>query len=228
MAIKRLLYEEGSLTADALAAALAADFEGHDEVRQMLLHGAPKYGNDIPEVDELARRVDEDFIDLMDRQRSPLGGRYFVHLFTFRCNIDFGHTVGATPDGRRAGEPLAYSLSAHQGRDVGGVTALLNSIARMPHGRAAGATAAIAELEPALVEGEAGVERLTQLIHTAMEMGVGQLQWNVCTVERMLQAQQDPERYGNLTVRVAGYSQMFKLIPRELQDHIIARTKHRQ
>ncbi len=228
MAIERLLYEEKSLTPDDLLAALAADFEGHDEVRQMLLHGAPKYGNDIEEVDDLACRVNEDFIDLMDRQRSPLGGRYFAHLFTFRCNVDFGRTVGATPDGRRAGEPLAYSLSAHQGRDVAGVTALLNSVARMPHKRAAGATAAIAELEPAMVEGEAGVERLAQLIHAALEMGVGQLQWNVCTAERLLQAQQDPDQYGNLTVRVAGYSQMFKLVPRDLQDHIIARTKHRR
>ena len=228
MALKQLLYDEGRLSPDQLVAALADDFEGHEEVQQMLLHGAPKYGNDQPEVDELARRVDEDFIAVMDRQRSPLGGRYFVHLFTFRCNVDFGRVLGATPDGRRAGEPLAYSLSAHQGRDVQGVTALLNSIARLPHRRAAGATAAIVELEPALVEGEAGVERLAQLIRTAVAVGVGQLQWNVCTVERLVQAQQDPEHYGNLTVRVAGYSQMFKLIPRDLQDHIIARTKHRQ
>ncbi|MFH1566903.1 MAG: pyruvate formate lyase family protein, partial [Gemmatimonadota bacterium] len=228
MALKRLLFEERRLAPERLLAALEADFEGHEEVRQMLLHGAPKYGNDVAAVDEVARRVDEDFIALMDRMRSPLGGRYFVHLFTFRCNIDFGRTLGATPDGRRAGEPLAYSLSAHQGRDVNGVTALLHSIGRLPHDRAAGATAAIVELEPALVEGEEGVERLGQLIRTALDLGVGQLQWNVCTAERLLQAQQDPERYGNLTVRVAGYSQMFKLIPRELQDHIIARTKHRR
>ncbi|MBT6148170.1 MAG: hypothetical protein HOH74_22235 [Gemmatimonadetes bacterium] len=228
MALKKLLFEERSLTADQLLVALTANFQEHQSIRQMLLHGAPKFGNDNGDVDELARRVDEDFIDLMDRQRSSLGGRYVVHLFSFRCNIDFGHTLGATPDGRSAGEPLAYSLSAHQGRDVQGVTALLNSIARLPHRRAAGATAAIVELDPALVEGEAGVERLAQLIHTAMELGVGQLQWNVCTVERLLQAQDDPEHYGNLTVRVAGYSQKFNLIPRELQDHIIARTKHRQ
>jgi formate C-acetyltransferase len=97
----------------------------------------------------------------------------------------------------------------------------------MPHGRAAGASAAIVEIDPAVVEGEAGVRRLVQLIRGAIAMGVGQMQWNVTTVERLRQAQEDPERYGNIPVRVAGYSQMFKLIPRELQDHIIARTKHR-
>jgi len=158
---------------------------------------------------------------------SPLDGRYHVHLFSFHVNIAFGKSVGAIPDGRRAREPLAYSLSAHQGRDESGVTALLNSLARMPHARAAGATAAIVEIDPDVVAGEAGVQRLAQLIRSAIDMGIGQMQWNVTTVERLIKAQEDPEKYGNIPVRVAGYSQMFKLINRELQDHIIARTKHK-
>jgi pyruvate formate-lyase/glycerol dehydratase family glycyl radical enzyme len=228
MALKKLVYEEGLLDPADLLQALQDDFKGHESVRQMLLKRASKYGNDCPEVDALARRVAEDFISTMDGMRSPLGGRYFVHLFSFLCHLPFGKTVGATPDGRRAGEPLAYSLSAHQGRDERGLTAMLHSLARMPHERAAGATAAILEVDPALVEGEAGVERMAQTIQGAMAMGVGQLQWNVVTVERLLQAQRDPERYGNIAVRVAGYSQMFKLVNVELQDHIIARTKHRR
>jgi len=77
-----------------------------------------------------------------------------------------------------------------------------------------------------MVEGDAGVRRMSQLIRSAIAMGVGQLQWNVTTVERLKKAQEDPENYGNIPVRVAGYSQMFRLVPRELQDHIIARTKH--
>jgi formate C-acetyltransferase len=159
--------------------------------------------------------------------RSPLDGRYFVHLFSFRCNIEFGRTVGATPDGRRAGEPLAYSLSAHQGRDVSGVTAMLASLSRLPHARAAGASAAIVELDPATVAGDGGVDRLVHLTRTALKLGVGQLQWNVVTAERLEKAKEDPERYGNIAVRVAGYSQLFRLIEPALQDHIIARTKHR-
>ncbi len=128
---------------------------------------------------------------------------------------------------RLTGEPLAYPLSAHQGRDVSGVTAMLNSLSLLPHDRAAGGSAAILEVDPELVAGETGPERLAQLTTSAFGMGVGQLQWNVTTAERLIQAQQDPENFGNIAVRVAGYSQMFKLIPRELQDHIIARTKHR-
>lgn len=226
MAVKKLLFDEKRVTPDALLTALRANFAGHEELRQLLLKQAPKYGNDVAEVDALARRVDEQFIGFMDRMRSPLGGRYFVHLFSFLCNIHFGKALGATPDGRLAGEPIAYSLSAQQGRDEQGATAMLNSLARLPHREAAGASAAIIELNPKVVEGDGGVARLAALMRAAIAMGVGQLQWNVVTAERLRQAQQDPERYGNISVRVAGFSQKFRLVGRELQDHIIARTKH--
>ena len=226
MAVKQLVFDESRVSRAELLTALRANFQGYEPLRQMLLTRPPKYGNDRVEVDDLARRVCDDFITLMDRQRSPLGGRYFVHLFSFLCNLQFGKNLGATPDGRLAGEPLAYSLSANQGRDLSGVTAMLNSLARLPHRRAAGASAAIVEITPALVEGAAGVRTLAQLTATALRLGVGQLQWNVTNVERLRQAQRDPERFGNIAVRIAGYSQMFKLVHPELQEHIIARTKH--
>ncbi|MBN1248514.1 MAG: hypothetical protein JXC32_12710 [Anaerolineae bacterium] len=227
MALKKLVFEQKKVAASTVLDALRHNYEGYEPLRQQLLH-APKYGNDIREVDALAASVAEDFIAVMDAMRSPLGGRYFVHLFSFRWNLDYGAHVGATPDGRRAGDPLAYSLSAQQGRDIEGITALLSSLSRLPHDQAAGGSAAIVELDPVVVQGDEGVERLCQLITTAMQIGVGQLQWNVVTAERLLKAQEDPECYGNIPVRVAGYSQMFRLIPRELQDHIIARTKHRR
>jgi formate C-acetyltransferase len=172
--------------------------------------------------------VAEHFIALMDTMHSPLGGRYFVHLFSFLFNLHFGRSLGATPDGRLAGEPVAYSLSAQQGRDRKGVTALLCSLSALPHDQAGGASAAIIELDPKVVDGPRGRKRLVTLIQGALRMGVGQMQWNVVTAERLRQAQEDPERYGNIAVRVAGFSQMFRLVPRDLQDHIIARTKHRE
>lgn len=226
-ALKQLLFEQRAIDAGELLEALERNFEGFEPLRQRLLN-APKYGNDNPEVDTLAARVAGDFIDLMDEMRSPLGSRYFVHLFSFVWHLDHGRNVGATPDGRRAGEPLAYSLSAQQGRDVEGITALMRSLARLPHHKAAGGSAAIVEIDPVLVEGPEGKDLVAQLIMAAMQMGVGQLQWNVVTAERLRQAQADPERYGNIAVRVAGYSQMFRLIPKDLQEHIIARTKHRR
>jgi len=228
MALKKLVFEENVVSPDELLDALRSNFDGHEALRRKLLKQAPKYGNDCPEVDHIAARIANHFIDLMDTMRSPLDGRYFVHLFSFLWNIDFGKGVGATPDGRKAGEPLAYSVSPQQGRDRQGVTAMLNSLARLPHKRAAGSSAAIIEIDPLLVEGDSGAKIMSDLIQAAIVMGVGQMQWNVTTAERLKKAQDDPERYGNVAVRVAGYSQMFKLVDKELQDHIIARTKHRR
>jgi formate C-acetyltransferase len=225
-AIRRLVFEQGRVPAQDLLEALRANFDGTEELRQLLLNGAPKYGNDNEEVDELAVRVSNHFIDLMDAARSPLEGRYVVHLFSFLLNIGFGQGLGATPDGRRAGEPVAYSLSAQQGRDQEGVTAFLRSLSKLPHARAAGASAAILDVEPKMVEGNAGLERLADILETAVGMGVGQLQVNVTTAERLRKAQADPERFGNIPVRVAGYSQLFRLLDRDLQNHVIARTKH--
>ena len=102
---------------------------------------------------------------------------------------------------------------------------MIQSLA-LPHSRAAGATAAIIDLDPKLVAPPAGGERLAQIIQAALQMGVGQLQFNVTTVERLRQAQQDPEKYGNIAVRVAGYSQMFRLLDKDLQEMVIAHTKH--
>jgi pyruvate-formate lyase len=206
--------------------ALRSDFQGREELRQLLLRGAPKYGNDIDEVDGFAAWLAGAFIDLMDRFRTPLGGRFFVHLFSFLQNVGFGRCLGATPDGRHAGQPVAYSLSAQQGRDERGVTALLSSIAKLPHRKAAGATAAIIDLDPKMVAGDEGALRLAHIILAAMDMGVGQMQFNVVSADRLRLAQEDPERFGNIPVRVAGYSQMFRLLDRPLQEHVIARTKH--
>jgi pyruvate-formate lyase len=224
-AVRDLVYG-GRVPAAELLEALRTDFKGREDLRQLLLNGAPKYGNDDPAVDGLAADVANGFIDLLDGYRSPAGSRFFVHLFTFLQNIGFGKRLGATPDGRRTGEPIAYSLSAQQGRDEKGVTALLASISRLPHARAAGASAAIIDLDPKMVEGPEGAERLCQIILGAMAMGVGQMQFNVVTAERLRLAREDPERWGNIPVRVAGYSQMFRLLSEDLQDHVIARTKH--
>ncbi len=224
-ALKKLYFDDKSITAAELLNAMKDNWNGHEALRQRLLK-LPKYGNDIDEVDTICTRLTDEFISFMDKQHSPLNGRYFVHLFTFLLNISFGKAVGALPDGRKAGAPLAYSLSAHQGRDQEGLTAMLKSLSKHPHNRAAAGSAAIIDIHPSLLAGENGAAMLTSLIKSALDMGVGQLQFNVTTVEKLEQAKADPENYGNIPVRVAGYSQMFKLINPELQDHIIARHKH--
>ncbi len=226
-AINKFVYNEASISPEGMLKALKENFKDCDALRHKLLNGAPKYGNDQDEVDLLAAEQCHQFINLMDSWSTP-DNRLFVHLFTFLVNIDFGKNVGALPDGRRAGEPLAYSLSAHQGRDLAGLTSMLSSLSKMPHNKAAAGSAAIIDLHPSVIESVNGPEVLVQLLRSAVKMGVGQLQWNVVSADRLLQAQKDPEHYGNIPVRVAGYSQIFSLIEHELQNHIIARHKHQE
>lgn len=226
MALKRLVFDTRQIDRSTLLAALQADFKGYESLRQQLLHRAPKYGNDHREVDELAVQVTRHFIDLLDTFRSPLGARYFVHLFTFQWNLDAGRYTGATPDGRKAGEPLAYSVSPQQGRDRSGLTAMMNSLSRLPHDMAAGSSSAIIEIDPSVVKGTDGAGVLAQVIRSGLATGIGQMQFNVTDVETLRKAQQDPERFANLQVRVAGFSFEFVKLDEALQEHIIARTKH--
>ncbi|MBO4528236.1 MAG: hypothetical protein J5743_11440 [Victivallales bacterium] len=227
MVLKKEIFETHHWDATEFRKMLEADFEGHETERLQLKNSVPKYGNGIQEVDDLAARLGRDFIAVMDRLSEP-GSQFFVHLFSFLQNVYAGQKIAATPDGRHSGESFAYSLSAAPGNDKSGVTRMLESLGRQPHEEAAGGSAAIIDLHPSLFKnGVDGPKLLAELIRTAFfKLGVGQLQWNVVTAEDMQRAQDDPEHYGNLQVRVAGYSQMFKLIERNLQNHLIARHKH--
>ena len=226
-ALDRLVFRDALVSPQALADALAADFEGHQDLRQLLLHRAPKYGNDLPSVDAWAERVARHYCEHMSTYRTIRGGRFFVHLFSYTLMLRMGTATGATPDGRLAGHPLAYSVSAVQGRDEHGVTAMLMSLSRLPHAMAAASSSAIIEVDPALLQGE-GRAKFVDLVETAIRKGVGQMQWNVVSAEVLRKAQADPEHYRSLSVRVSGFSQQFILLDREMQEHIIARTKHRQ
>ncbi len=141
--------------------------------------------------------------------------------------IEAGEKTAAPPDGRRIGENLAYSLSPMQGRDFKGLSALINSLAKLPHHMAAGSTSAIIEVDPILFK-DTNIEWMTALMQTAIAKGVGQIQFNVVNEETLRKAQLEPNEYRNLSVRVSGFSQRFCLLDKKLQDHIIARTKHRK
>jgi formate C-acetyltransferase len=226
-ALERLVFEQRRVAPDELARALAADFEGHETLRQALLHRAPKYGNDQPGVDAWAGRVARHYCELLGDYRTVRGGPFLVHLFSFTLTLSMGKQTGALPDGRRRGEPLAYSVSPAQGRDERGLTAVLSSLSRLPHHLAAASSSAIIEVDPALLAGE-GQDKFVDLLLAAVRMGVGQMQWNVVSAETLRQAQAEPERYRHLCVRVSGFSQQFVLLGCEMQDHIIARTKHQR
>ncbi len=225
-AVDKLVFREGALTMRELVAALDADFDGCEPLRLMLLNRAEKYGNDCPEVDEWAARVAGHYCDHVGSLRTWFGGTFHAHLFSFLWNVNpCGVKTAALPDGRKAHEPLAYSLSSTAGRDRQGITAFFNSLSRIPHEKAAGSSSAIIELAPSFFEGE-GRGKFMQVLRAAIDAGVGQMQFNVVSADRLRQAQEDPEHFGNIIVRVSGFSQEFRLVDKPLQDHIIERTKH--
>ncbi|MHB9033199.1 MAG: pyruvate formate lyase family protein [Anaerolineae bacterium] len=227
-ALEQLVFTRKITDPTALLQALKANFAGAEDLRQALLHRAAKYGNDNPQVDAWADRTARFYCELADNWRSSHGGKYFCHLFSYTLMLPFGARTGAMPDGRLAGTPLAYSVSAVQGRDEHGVTPMLLSLSRLPHNLAAASSSAIIEVDPNLLaEGEPR-QKFVDLIQTAIRQGVGQMQWNVVNADTLRKAQADPEAYRSLCVRVSGYSQQFILLSKDMQEHVIARTKHKQ
>lgn len=225
-ALDLAVFRERRVSPAEMLEALRSNFEGRESLAAFLRNRLPKYGNDQELPDRYAAKITRQYCELLESHRTVGGGNFFCHLFTFTLMIPHGKLTAATPDGRRAGEPLAYSVSPVQGRDREGFTALINSLARLPHYMAAGSSSAIVEAHPSLLEGQ-GRKAFADVIATAIAKGVGNLQINVVSAETLKAAQDNPERYQHLCVRVSGFSQQFVLLDREMQDHIIARTKHR-
>ncbi len=224
-ALKVHVFDRKTLTMEALLAALAADFEGHERVHQLLLNRTPRYGNDDDNADELMVRVFEAYYRAIDGRPNTKGGRYHIDLLPTTCHVYFGSVIGATPDGRKAGKPLSEGISPVQGADRAGPTAVIKSVAKMDHVRTGG-TLLNQKLTPRLLADDAGLDHLVQLVRTYFTLDGHHIQFNVVDAATLRMAQADPEAYRNLIVRVAGYSDYFCDLGRALQDEIIARTEH--
>jgi formate C-acetyltransferase len=164
-------------------------------------------------------------IEDVDGRPNTKGGCYQVEMLPTTCHVYFGSVTGATPDGRRAGAALSEGISPVQGADRRGPTAVIKSAAKMDHLKTGG-TLLNMKFAPALLQDETGIDRLSQLVRTYFKMDGHHVQFNVVTAETLRQAQAQPASYRDLIVRVAGYSDYFCDLSRELQDEIIARTEH--
>lgn len=227
-AIRRLVFDEEALGLEGLVATLASDWDGGEALRCRILKAMPHFGNDEDEVDELAAWVVETFSQVIKRRTPFRGGEYILGTTAGGENmhIEFGRMTGATPDGRKAGEPLADSLGAAQGRDRHGVTALLNSVAKLPHRLLPTATTLNVKLDPKLLDSGEDIDRVVALIRGHFSSGGQQVQFNFVDREMLLEAKRCPEKHADLMVRVAGYSAPFTSLWEDLQDEIIARTGH--
>ena len=228
MAIRQLVFTDGTLSIACLAELLRRNWCQGEDLRQRVLKRVPQFGNDVQEVDEAAVRLIETFAAIMKKRAPFRGGEYILGTTAGGENmhIEFGRVTGATPDGRRDGEPLADSLGSAQGRDRRGVTALLNSVARLPHRLLPTATTLNVKLDPKLLARETDISRVAALIRAHFLSGGQQCQFNMVDATTLRAAKQNPDSYGNLMVRVAGYSAPFTALWEDLQDEIITRTEH--
>ncbi len=222
--IRKFIYEDKTYTLSRLKEILEADFP-EESVRLDFVNKAPKFGNDLEEVDSIAADIVDFACDVLEEQEKVHGLSFHAQPFTFLWMVDHGNHSAASPDGRRKGEIIAYSVSPMQGRDFNGLTALLNSISCFPTKRTAGTTSAIVEVDPKLYA-DHNLDMLTDMLFAAGKKGLSNVQFNTVDVDTLLKARADPQRYSNLAVRVSGFSQKFNLLSPELQDHIINRTKH--
>jgi len=223
-AIQCHVFEQKTISLAGLLAALDDDFAGHERLRQMLLNRTPRYGNDDDSADRLMVRVFESYYEAIDGRPNTKGGEYHINLLPTTCHVYFGSVIGATPDGRRAGKPLSEGISPVQGADRCGPTAVIRSAAKMDHIRTGG-TLLNQKLTPRLLATDDDLDKLVQLVRGYFQLDGHHIQFNVVDAATLRAAQQPPEQYRDLIVRVAGYSDYFCDLGKALQDEIIERTE---
>ncbi len=225
-AIDWLVFREKRITLEELLAALDKDFEGQEPLRQVLLNKAPKYGNDDDHADRFTRLAAEIYCRAVEKHRNFRGGWYSPGLYSVTTHVAFGLMVGATPDGRHAGEPLSQGISPAHGRDRLGHTAALKSATRLDHTLVSNGLALIQMLSLGASARKHATDVLGGLLEAYFTLGGQELQWNLVNRATLLAAQQNPEAYRGLIVRVAGYSALFADLNRVVQDELIARAEH--
>ncbi|MFC2017527.1 glycyl radical protein, partial [Chloroflexota bacterium] len=222
-AIKKLIYEDKKLTWDELLEALDNDFEGYEQIREMCL-AAPKYGNDLPEVDEIATEITRFAAGEVRKYKGLHGGRRLASSVGAAAHLAHGSHTGALPSGRKAWVPLADGISPTQGADRKGPTAVFKSLSKCCIDLYTGGTLLNMKLDPSLFKDERGIGDFMGLIKSWHDLGLYFVQFNVVSPETLRKAQTNPEKYRGLMVRVSGYSAYFVELDKGIQDDIIART----
>jgi pyruvate-formate lyase len=224
-AIKYNVFDKKVNTMGEMIYAIKTNFEGFGELRKKLVYDTPKYGNDDDYADNQAREVFEIFYKSVNGRPTARGGTFRINMLPTTCHIYFGEVIGATPDGRKAHEPLSEGISPVQGADRKGPTAVLKSAAKIDHIRTGG-TLLNQKFTPSFFEEEESITKFSKLIRSYFRMDGHHIQFNVITADILRAAQKNPDKYKDLIIRVAGYSDYFNDLNEDLQNEIIRRTEH--
>jgi pyruvate formate-lyase/glycerol dehydratase family glycyl radical enzyme len=228
-AIKKLVFEEKKLSMSELLDALHNNFEGKEDVRQLLMN-VPCYGNNDPYADSIAKALDRAALEFTHKYSKELGVHLDLRLVPFTSHVPFGKVVSATPNGRKAWTPLSDGSSASQGSDRNGPTAVLlsNFTTKNLDYRERAARLLNIKFTPKCVAGEEGTDKLVSFIRTWCDLKLWHVQFNIINKQTLVSAQKNPDKFRGLIVRIAGYSAYFVDLSPDLQNDLIARTGHDQ
>lgn len=223
-AMEECVFNKHYLTMEELVELCDTNFEGKEDMRQMLIHKAPKFGNNIEQADKWGEWFIDTFDRSIKRHKDSMGGQWTSLHATVVYNVAMGKSVGALPDGRKAFEPLADNASPMIGMDVNGPTAVVNSLAACDPCIPQSGMLLNQRFDPTIAAGEKGLDIIETVFRAHFAQGNYHIQINVLDDETLLNAQKYPDKYKNVIVRVAGYSAYFVELGKEVQDNIIART----
>jgi len=226
-AIKYHAFDRKDIDFKELLRACRDNFKGRYEIiRQILLNKTPKYGNDDDYADNIAKELVEIYFEAVDGRLNTRGGKYRINLLPTTVHIYFGKLCGATPDGRKAEQPISEGVSPTQGADRQGPTTVMKSVTKWDHAKTGG-TLLNMKFAPQVLKTEKDLKKIVRLIRTFFRLGGHHVQFNIVDKETLRDAQTNPENYRNLLVRVAGYSDYFVDLDTKLQEEIISRTEHK-
>ncbi len=223
-ALKYHVYDKKDISMQQMMDALEANFVGYDRERNLIQHHTPFYGNDDDYADDIMCEVFNFYHDSVTGKPNMKGGKYGIDMLPTTCHVYFGSVMMASPDGRLAGVPVSEGISPEKGSDTHGPTAVVKSCAKMDHLKTGG-TLLNQKFTPSVVKGEEGLDHMASLVRTYFNMDGHHIQFNVIDRETLIAAQKNPDQYRDLIVRVAGYSDHFRNLSKELQDEIINRTE---
>lgn len=223
-AIKYNVFDEKKFTMEELIEALEHNFEGYDMIANLVRNKTPKYGNDDDYADNIMKDVFNFYQKTVTGRPNMKGGTYRVNMLPTTCHVYFGEVMNASPNGRLAQKPVSEGISPEKGADVNGPTAVIKSCSKMDHLRTGG-TLLNQKFTPSVVKGEEELDNMANLVRAYFNMDGHHIQFNVIDRETLIRAQQNPDEYKDLIVRVAGYSDHFRNLSKALQDEIIERTE---
>ena len=223
-ALKKHIFEDKTFSMDELLKAIANNFDDSETMRQTIINRTPFFGNDNAYADSIAVRVYNDLFDTIDGKPNTKGGSYHLNMLSTTCHVYFGKVLGATPNGRRAGFAISDGTSPSHGADTHGPSAVVKSMGKLDQIKSGGTLLNLRFL-PGLLKCDEDIAKLAALIRSYFALGGHHVQFNIVDTATLYAAQENPEEYRDLLVRMAGYSDYFNDMTADLQADIIARTE---